>query len=110
MSESVPLTDVVVLEKALRMAGVEVGSVGGEAFRRVVAERMLAQPGLNCLLDRARAEWVERVLAGEGFDSWTPYDTRDIGEAFLVESVRDLVAALRAPYAAPETTQGEGTP
>jgi hypothetical protein len=57
--------------------------------------------------DAARAEndrlrgVVKGVQSGlaEVLDDWTPYDTRDIGEAFLADSVRDLIADILAALA-----------
>jgi hypothetical protein len=56
--------DEATLAEALRRCGVEVGSVGGDTFRRVVANRLLASSWLAARDERVRVS--ERVrLAGE---------------------------------------------
>lgn len=51
-----------------------------------------------------------RALLDDGPDTWEGYDTRDIGPAFLKESVweftADLYAALSAHESAPQPTSG----
>lgn len=37
-----------------------------------------------------------RAVLDAGPDTWTPYDSRDCGEVFLADSVRDFVVELRA--------------
>ena len=54
----------------------------------------------------ARLAAVEALLA-DGPDTWEGYDTRDIGHAFLAESVLDFTADLRAALAAPTDTTKE---
>ena len=53
----------------LRSAGVEIGSVGGDAYRGVLAERILANPGplLDALAeaDVLRVEWSPRIVGYE---------------------------------------------
>lgn len=53
-----------------------------------------------------------RAVLDAGPDTWTPYDSRDCGEVFLADSVRDFVVELRAlldqAEAHPMTARTEG--
>lgn len=57
-------------------------------------------PTVLALLDELDAKDAQlaavRAVLAEGPDTWTPYDSRDTGETFLADSVRDFTAALRA--------------
>lgn len=74
-----------------------------ESRHEAQGRAVLASDWLAAHVAAARAEERERLAREvlDEFDTWTAYETRDIGAAFLAESVHELLAPLRA-LVAPE--------
>jgi len=82
------------LAEGLRTAGVEVGSVGGQAFREHVADALLASGVVRAVDGLAEDEaLVERVAGARIGEAWGASARRQEATSYL----RALAAALATP-------------